>query len=120
MVSDYLDSKQIIMRKKYAILICLLFGMAALIVPLYLYLRTRVIGSSAATSGDLFVVTQGWNGALDGYNTDLQHTDPQGRVTRYSLDGDDARYHYVPITVDEQYRIFRVTLSDNRVKVISY
>ena len=86
----------------------------------YLYLRERTIGTIAATAGDSFVVTQYWNGGLDGFITDLVHTDLHGRVTTHTLDADDDRYRFVQLSMDEKERLITVKLSRNRSKSVSF
>ena len=83
-------------------------------------LGTRTLGKITAASGDSFVVDQKWNGALDGFITDLVHTDPHGQVTTFTLDADDARYRFVPLSIDEINRIIHVELPENRNMHFSY
>ena len=104
------------MRPRHAFVILLTIS----VVILDLYLRTRTVGTIAATTGDSFVVEQYWNGGLDGFITDAVHTDPQGRMTTHTLDGDDDRYQAVPLRIDEMNRTLRVELSQNRIKLVSY
>ncbi len=90
------------------------------VVNIYLYLRTRTVGTIAATTGDSFVVEQYWNGGLDGFITDVIHTDPQGRVTTHTLDADDDRYQAVPLRIDEPNQTLHVELSQNRNMHVPY
>lgn len=87
---------------------------------IYLYLAERTIGSIDTTTGDSFVVTQYWNGGLDGFITDLVHTDHHGRVTTHTLDADDDRHRFVHLSMDETNRLITVKLSENRSKTVSF
>ena len=86
----------------------------------YLHLMERTIGTIATADGDSFVVTQYWNGGLDGFITDLVHTDLHGRVTTHTLDADDDRYRFVQLSMDEKNRLITVKLSGNRSKSVSF
>ncbi len=86
----------------------------------YLYLRERTIGRIVTTAGDSFEITQYWNGGLDGFITDLVHTDLHGRVTTRTLDGDDDRYRLVQLGVDENARLITVKFSEYRSKSVAF
>lgn len=94
--------------------------LAASVVAGFVYLRTRTVGTITASTGDLFVVTQTWNCGLDGYITELIHTDASNRVTTHTLDGDDVRSTAVPLSLDEKRRMIRVDLSPTRSRSVPY
>jgi hypothetical protein len=108
------------MKPKYVFLTFLFVCVTVLVYSVHLYLRTRIIGSVATSNGDKFVVLQSWNGGLDGFITNIVHTNSYGHATTYNLDADDDRYHQVPLMVDEENHCVKVSLSGNRVKRVSY
>jgi hypothetical protein len=108
------------MKFRITILFTISFCIFAISLSFHDYLGTRVIASAEAKNGDTFRVTQRWNGALDGYITDLVHTNPAGYVTTINLDGDDERYSEAPILFDEDNQSITVILSQGREKRISY
>jgi hypothetical protein len=108
------------MNAKNTIYIVTLFCACAIAFMLHAYLKSRIIASATTKNGDTFVVAQRWNGALDGYITDVVHTNRIGFVTIISLDGDDDRYSKVPMLVDEENQLLTIKLSHDREKRVSY
>ncbi len=88
-------------------------------VPDVLYAKRHVIAHAETLSGHKFDVIQYWN-RCDFYNTELIHTDPDGKEETHVLDGDDSKSWGVPISVDEKKRQVTVVLGGNRPKIVDY
>ena len=87
--------------------------------PDVIYAKRHTIAEVVASDNNGFRVIQYWNRG-DFYNTELLHSSPDGRTTRYVLDGDDSKSWRVPITVDVQKKEVSVILSGNRTTTIKY
>ena len=87
-------------------------------IPDFLGYRSIVARASAST-GHEFRVTQQWN-HMDFYTVQLEVTSPGGKKHRSTLNGDDPKRWRMPLEIDEQRRLARVTLSSGRVAEIPW
>jgi hypothetical protein len=71
--------------------------------------RIHTLADQRLGSGHSFRVIQYWNHG-DFYNTEFQHTGPDGAVSREVLDGDDSKRWRATLTVDEHTRRATVAL----------
>ena len=87
-------------------------------IPDFLGQRLTVATAQAST-GHEFRVTQQWN-HLDFYTVQLEITLPDGTLRRTTLNGDDPKRWRMPLQIDEQNRLAKVTLSSGRVAEVSW
>ena len=107
--------------------ICLVFVASALILPLAIgvwmpdvvFAKRQNIAHATTLSGDRFDVIQYWN-RCDFYNTELIHTDVNGKLETYLLDADDSKSWSVPISVDDMKKQVTVVLGGNRPRIVDY
>ena len=77
------------------------------------------VARARASTGHEFRVTQQWN-HLDFYTVSLEVTSPDGRMHRTTLNGDDPKRWRMPLQIDEQDRLAKVTLSSGRVAKVAW
>ncbi len=87
--------------------------------PDLVYAAHHTLASKEMPSGHKFRVVQYWN-RVDFYNTELIHIFPDGKTEVSLLDGDDGKAWEVPLSVDESNKTVRATLSDGRVRTITW
>jgi hypothetical protein len=79
----------------------------------------HILAERRLADGHVFRVVQYWNRS-DFYNTELVHLSPNGTIETHLLDADDSKSWHVPLLIDEQHKIARITLNGGRVKSINW
>ena len=81
--------------------------------------RVHTLAHKRLASGHSFRVIQYWNHG-DFYNTEFEHTSPDGSVSREVLDPDDSKRWRASLTVDEHTRRAMVALSRHQERSFTW